>query len=234
MYNFAALHEAHTWGAPADASAGVWGAVMNWFGGRNITLHLADQIQALPENPSKRDITFQKAVLVTEGSISLPQDMKIFSCWLALFFIVIATKDYLSSNTTFSGWKNLGYIPADDFDPYGNGLLTRGIFRTVKCQVKVRYRGGERFVRVAFKVKAHDRQSVAEQHGQKICALSPGAVFAGFCGLLNFKKEAIFELVHQVAVVLKDLVVHHEDLLHLVTLKAVKRSSSGCCSRRVD
>ncbi|KAI5923062.1 alpha-1,2-mannosidase, putative subfamily [Camillea tinctor] len=29
-------------------------------------------------------------------------------------------------------WKNLGYIPADDFDPYGNGLFTRSISRTVE------------------------------------------------------------------------------------------------------
>ncbi|KAI1335409.1 glycoside hydrolase family 92 protein [Xylariaceae sp. FL0016] len=29
-------------------------------------------------------------------------------------------------------WKTLGYIPADDFDPYGNGLFTRSISRTVE------------------------------------------------------------------------------------------------------
>ncbi|KAI0024117.1 alpha-1,2-mannosidase, putative subfamily [Xylariomycetidae sp. FL0641] len=31
-----------------------------------------------------------------------------------------------------ASWKNLGYIPADDFDPYGNGLFTRSISRTVE------------------------------------------------------------------------------------------------------
>ncbi|KAI1811565.1 glycoside hydrolase family 92 protein [Poronia punctata] len=29
-------------------------------------------------------------------------------------------------------WKKLGYIPADDFDPYGNGLFTRSVSRTVE------------------------------------------------------------------------------------------------------
>lgn len=29
-------------------------------------------------------------------------------------------------------WKNLGYIPTDDFDPYGGGPFTRSISRTVK------------------------------------------------------------------------------------------------------
>ncbi|CAJ2502726.1 Uu.00g101200.m01.CDS01 [Anthostomella pinea] len=29
-------------------------------------------------------------------------------------------------------WKTLGYIPADDFDPYGNGVMTRSISRTVE------------------------------------------------------------------------------------------------------
>lgn len=29
-------------------------------------------------------------------------------------------------------WKNYGYIPADDFDPYGNGLFTRSVSRTVE------------------------------------------------------------------------------------------------------
>ncbi|KAI5289384.1 hypothetical protein KEM54_003956, partial [Ascosphaera aggregata] len=29
-------------------------------------------------------------------------------------------------------WKNLGYIPTDDYDPYGTGLITRSISRTVE------------------------------------------------------------------------------------------------------
>ncbi|KAI0108292.1 glycoside hydrolase family 92 protein [Daldinia grandis] len=29
-------------------------------------------------------------------------------------------------------WKKYGYIPADDFDPYGNGLFTRSVSRTVE------------------------------------------------------------------------------------------------------
>ncbi|KAI1332619.1 glycoside hydrolase family 92 protein [Xylariaceae sp. FL0255] len=31
-----------------------------------------------------------------------------------------------------TSWKNLGYIPADDFDPYGQGLNTRSVSRTVE------------------------------------------------------------------------------------------------------
>ncbi|KAL1982571.1 hypothetical protein VTN96DRAFT_1157 [Rasamsonia emersonii] len=31
-----------------------------------------------------------------------------------------------------SSWKTLGYIPTDDFDPYGSGPLTRSISRTVE------------------------------------------------------------------------------------------------------
>jgi predicted alpha-1,2-mannosidase len=31
-----------------------------------------------------------------------------------------------------TSWKNLNYIPADDFDPYGTGLFTRSISRTVE------------------------------------------------------------------------------------------------------
>lgn len=31
-----------------------------------------------------------------------------------------------------TSWKNLNYIPADDFDPYGVGLFTRSISRTVE------------------------------------------------------------------------------------------------------
>ncbi|KAI0472623.1 glycoside hydrolase family 92 protein [Xylariaceae sp. FL0804] len=31
-----------------------------------------------------------------------------------------------------TSWKNLGYIPVDDFDPYSNGLFTRSISRTVE------------------------------------------------------------------------------------------------------
>ncbi|KAI1081265.1 glycoside hydrolase family 92 protein [Whalleya microplaca] len=31
-----------------------------------------------------------------------------------------------------NSWKKYGYIPADDFDPYGNGLFTRSISRTVE------------------------------------------------------------------------------------------------------
>ncbi|KAI1260956.1 glycoside hydrolase family 92 protein [Xylariaceae sp. FL1019] len=31
-----------------------------------------------------------------------------------------------------TSWKNLGYIPADDFDPIGNGLQTRSVSRTVE------------------------------------------------------------------------------------------------------
>lgn len=31
-----------------------------------------------------------------------------------------------------TSWKNLGYIPADDFDPYGVGPFTRSISRTVE------------------------------------------------------------------------------------------------------
>ncbi|KAI2625806.1 glycoside hydrolase family 92 protein [Hypoxylon sp. NC1633] len=31
-----------------------------------------------------------------------------------------------------NSWKNLGYIPADDFDPYGSGLITRSVSRTVE------------------------------------------------------------------------------------------------------
>lgn len=29
-------------------------------------------------------------------------------------------------------WKNLGYIPTDDFDPYGVGPMTRSISRTIE------------------------------------------------------------------------------------------------------
>ncbi|KAI1362668.1 glycoside hydrolase family 92 protein [Xylaria arbuscula] len=39
--------------------------------------------------------------------------------------------DYEGRGGLYS-WKNLGYIPADDFDPYGNGLFTRSISRTVE------------------------------------------------------------------------------------------------------
>ncbi|XXH03627.1 snoRNA-binding protein [Hypoxylon texense] len=39
--------------------------------------------------------------------------------------------DYEGRGGLYS-WKNLGYIPADDFDPYGNGLITRSISRTVE------------------------------------------------------------------------------------------------------
>lgn len=31
-----------------------------------------------------------------------------------------------------TSWKNIGYIPTDDFDPYGQGPLTRSISRTVE------------------------------------------------------------------------------------------------------
>lgn len=31
-----------------------------------------------------------------------------------------------------TSWKNLGYIPTDDFDPYGSGARTRSISRTVE------------------------------------------------------------------------------------------------------
>jgi putative alpha-1,2-mannosidase len=31
-----------------------------------------------------------------------------------------------------TSWKNLGYIPTDDFDPYGVGTLTRSISRTAE------------------------------------------------------------------------------------------------------
>lgn len=31
-----------------------------------------------------------------------------------------------------ASWKNLGYIPADDYDPYGVGPFTRSISRTVE------------------------------------------------------------------------------------------------------
>jgi putative alpha-1,2-mannosidase len=31
-----------------------------------------------------------------------------------------------------TSWKNLGYIPTDDFDPYGGGPFTRSISRTVE------------------------------------------------------------------------------------------------------
>ncbi|KAI0102023.1 glycoside hydrolase family 92 protein [Nemania sp. FL0031] len=39
--------------------------------------------------------------------------------------------DYEGRGGLYS-WKNLGYIPADDFDPYGNGLFTRSVSRTVE------------------------------------------------------------------------------------------------------
>lgn len=31
-----------------------------------------------------------------------------------------------------TSWKNLGYVPADDYDPYGVGLFTRSVSRTVE------------------------------------------------------------------------------------------------------
>lgn len=38
----------------------------------------------------------------------------------------------LEGRGSLRSWKNLGYIPADDFDPDGNGLFTRSISRTVE------------------------------------------------------------------------------------------------------
>ena len=42
-------------------------------------------------------------------------------------------KDWSTSGRGgLKSWKELGYIPTDDFDPYGSGLFTRSISRTVE------------------------------------------------------------------------------------------------------
>ncbi|KAK5018464.1 hypothetical protein LTR39_000965 [Cryomyces antarcticus] len=58
--------------------------------------------------------------------------------WTTAYEAVVSDAEIEPPNWTIEGrgglmsWKNLHYIPTDDYDPYGTGLLTRSISRTVE------------------------------------------------------------------------------------------------------
>lgn len=58
--------------------------------------------------------------------------------WTTAYTAVISDAEFEPRNWAVEGrgglmsWKTLDYIPAEDFDPYGTGLFTRSISRTVE------------------------------------------------------------------------------------------------------
>uniref|UniRef100_A0A093UW49 Putative glycosidase n=1 Tax=Talaromyces marneffei PM1 TaxID=1077442 RepID=A0A093UW49_TALMA len=73
-------------------------------------------------------------VLIAEAYLKNITDID----WATAYKAVIQDAEVEPQNWVIEGrgglasWKNLGYIPTDDFDPYGQGLLTRSISRTVE------------------------------------------------------------------------------------------------------
>lgn len=73
-------------------------------------------------------------VLITEAYLKNVTDID----WATAYEAVIHDAEVEPLDWTVEGrggltsWKNLGFIPTDDFDPYGQGPLTRSISRTVE------------------------------------------------------------------------------------------------------
>ncbi|EED21157.1 alpha-1,2-mannosidase, putative subfamily [Talaromyces stipitatus ATCC 10500] len=73
-------------------------------------------------------------VLIAEAYLKNVTDID----WDTAYEAVIKDAEVEPPNWAIEGrgglksWKNLGYIPTDDFDPYGQGPLTRSISRTVE------------------------------------------------------------------------------------------------------
>lgn len=73
-------------------------------------------------------------VLIAEAYLKNITDID----WPTAYEAVVKDAEVEPANWVVEGrggltsWKNLGYIPTDDFDPYGQGLLTRSISRTVE------------------------------------------------------------------------------------------------------
>ncbi|KAL7623300.1 hypothetical protein AAE478_006981 [Parahypoxylon ruwenzoriense] len=90
--------------------------------------------------------------------------------------------DYEGRGGLYS-WKEYGYIPADDFDPYGNGLFTRSISRTVEyayndfCISQVAEALG----------KQADYEKYTERSGNWINLYNPDQTDRGFSGFLQPK-----------------------------------------------
>ncbi|KUL89372.1 hypothetical protein ZTR_04466 [Talaromyces verruculosus] len=73
-------------------------------------------------------------VLIAEAYLKNITDID----WATAYEAVIKDAEVEPLNWAVEGrggltsWKNLGYLPTDDFDPYGQGPLTRSISRTVE------------------------------------------------------------------------------------------------------
>ncbi|KAH8689453.1 alpha-1,2-mannosidase, putative subfamily [Talaromyces proteolyticus] len=73
-------------------------------------------------------------VLIAEAYLKNVTDID----WKTAYEAVVKDAEVQPANWAVEGrggltsWKSLGYIPTDDFDPYGQGLLTRSVSRTVE------------------------------------------------------------------------------------------------------
>lgn len=77
---------------------------------------------------------FNADVLIAEAYLKNTSDIN----WTDAYAAVMQDAEVEPQNWLVQGrgglnsWKNLEYIPVDDFDPYGQGLLTRSVSRTVE------------------------------------------------------------------------------------------------------
>ena len=85
--------------------------------------------KGLTQGGSNADVVLTDAYLK-----NITQDVD----WATAYEAVVSDAEDEPKDWTVEGrgglasWKTLGYIPADDFDPYGTGLFTRSVSRTME------------------------------------------------------------------------------------------------------